>query len=99
MELQFKILSDFREKYPDLTLKQISKLTGIQITRVFRLFNGSEMKLKEYEMFQNTLKQEGDEEDNRFGFFEGLRNKEKEDLLDFSSVLERWSTYRSINTI
>jgi hypothetical protein len=34
------------------SLKIISEDTGIQITRVFRLFNGYEMKLSEYEVFK-----------------------------------------------
>tara|TARA_Y100001958_G_C21165783_1_gene498675 strand:- start:534 stop:827 length:294 start_codon:yes stop_codon:yes gene_type:complete len=34
------------------TLKEISKDTGIQLTRVFRILHGKEMKLKEFEIFQ-----------------------------------------------
>ena len=47
------------EKYIDLTglntLNEISKDTGIQVTRVFRLIHGKEMKLKEYEIFQSKV--------------------------------------------
>lgn len=49
--LQTKILDKYRSIHPDHTLKEISQLTGIQITRVFRIFNGSEMKLSEYSAF------------------------------------------------
>ncbi len=47
------------EKYINLTglntLNDISKDTGIQITRVFRLIHGKEMKLKEFEIFQSKI--------------------------------------------
>ena len=39
------------------TLKKIAADTGIQITRVFRLFNGSTMKLSEYQIFQHRVKE------------------------------------------
>ena len=39
------------------TLKKISADTGIQVTRVFRLFNGSTMKLSEYQIFQHKVKE------------------------------------------
>lgn len=37
------------------TFRQISEETGIQITRVFRLFNGSKMKLHEFESFGRVI--------------------------------------------
>jgi len=39
------------------TLKKISVDTGIQLTRVFRLFNGSTMKLSEFQIFQQKVKE------------------------------------------
>lgn len=56
MNYQESILKQYRRAFPDRTLKSISLDTGIQMTRVFRLFNGSEMKLKEYEAFERSLK-------------------------------------------
>lgn len=56
-DLQQKILIEFKRSYPKDSLQKISKRTGIQITRVFRLLNGSEMKVKEYEAFQSCLNQ------------------------------------------
>lgn len=53
--LQEKILKDYRSVFPDDSLTKISDKTQIQITRVFRIFNGAEMKLKEFESFQNVL--------------------------------------------
>lgn len=55
MNLQRKILQDYREVFGQLTFREISSMTGIQQTRVFRLFNGSPMKLCEYETFQEMI--------------------------------------------
>lgn len=55
--LQSSILNEYSKTFPTHTLKEISLNTNIQITRVFRIFNGSEMKLSEYESFQNALNQ------------------------------------------
>ncbi|MDP7319301.1 MAG: hypothetical protein QF441_01770 [Bacteriovoracaceae bacterium] len=54
--LQTRVLTLYKQEFPKDTLKDISTRTGIQITRVFRLFNGSEMKLKEYMAFEKCLK-------------------------------------------
>jgi hypothetical protein len=48
MQTQATLLKRYKEVYPKDTFQVISKKTNIQITRVFRIFNGSEMKLKEY---------------------------------------------------
>jgi hypothetical protein len=53
--LQTTLINRYQTAYPTDTLKEISSKTGIQITRVFRLFNGSEMKISEYESFERTL--------------------------------------------
>jgi hypothetical protein len=55
MELQNQILRHFLELSDNTTLKHISTETGIQITRVFRLLNGSEMKISEYEIFKKLV--------------------------------------------
>ena len=60
MELQKKIVQDYLLIYSNPTLKVISKDTGIQMTRVFRIMNGSRMKLDEYEAFKKSI-------DNRRG--------------------------------
>lgn len=52
---QDSIIRRFRSAFPDKTLRAISEETGIQQTRVFRVFNGAEMKLKEYEAFEKVL--------------------------------------------
>lgn len=60
MSLQKSIIKQYKEIYPQDKLKDISKKTGIQITRIFRIFrilNGSEMKLREYEIFEQIINQ------------------------------------------
>lgn len=57
MELQKIVLGQYMMLNQDPTLKKISKDTGIQITRVFRLFNGATMKLSEYQIFQQKVRE------------------------------------------
>ena len=57
MELQDTILKQYMLLNQDPTLKKISMDTGIQQTRVFRLLNGSTMKLSEYEIFYQNIKE------------------------------------------
>ena len=52
---QQKIISLYKEKYPQDTIKTISLKTQIQQTRVFRIFNGSEMKISEFEKIENLV--------------------------------------------
>lgn len=47
--MQKELLEDFKQKYQGHTLKQFAKLTGIERTRIFRLFNGQEIKISEWE--------------------------------------------------
>jgi hypothetical protein len=61
MKLQNNVLNCYKEKFPNHTLKMISQRTGIQLTRVFRLFNGHEMKLSEYEAFQTACFRQKDD--------------------------------------
>ena len=54
MSVQSIVLKQFNEKYPNAKLREISEKTGIQITRVFRILNGAEMKVSELEKFQGA---------------------------------------------
>ena len=40
MSLQARIIKEYRIAYPMQSLNQIAENTGIQVTRVFRLFKG-----------------------------------------------------------
>jgi hypothetical protein len=55
MSLQKKILFRYRQQFPNDTLKEVSARTGIQMTRVFRLFNGKPMKVGELEALERAL--------------------------------------------
>lgn len=55
MNLQKQMLRKYLEKFNGPTLKEIAETTGIQVTRVFRIFNGHEMKLSEYEIMNSKL--------------------------------------------
>ena len=55
MGLQEKILHEYELCFGKRTFQQIATHTGIQITRVFRLHNGSLMRLDEYEKFRKII--------------------------------------------
>ena len=55
MTLQEKTLQRYRQLFPNLPLREVSARTGIQITRVFRLFNGKTMKVGELEAFESAV--------------------------------------------
>jgi hypothetical protein len=55
MSLQTKTIQRYRQLFPKDTLREVSARTGIQITRVFRLFNGKNMKVGELEAFENVI--------------------------------------------
>lgn len=55
MTLQQKTLHRYRQLFPHQPLREISANTGIQITRVFRLFNGKIMKVGELEAFEKAI--------------------------------------------
>ena len=52
-----KIINDFKHEFGSLSYREISAMTGIQMTRVFRIFNQQEMKVSEYERFNKLLLQ------------------------------------------
>lgn len=58
MSLQTNILKEYRNLFPTETLREISQRSGIQLTRIFRLLNGSSMKLSEYEVFHEIIEKE-----------------------------------------
>lgn len=58
MSLQARILGQYRQVFPRHTLRETAQLTGIQLTRVFRLMNGAPMRLDEYELFRQVLEKD-----------------------------------------
>lgn len=51
MNLQNEIVKKFMEHFQFPTLREMTRITGINTSRVYRIIKGSEMKLKEYECF------------------------------------------------
>lgn len=64
MSLQNKTINRYRLFYPNHTLREVSATTGIQITRVFRLFNGKPMKVGELEAFEKVITEKMSENPN-----------------------------------
>lgn len=91
MDLQQSILAEFHIAYPQVTLKKASELLGIQITRVFRLLNGQEMKLKEYEKFKRLLGKTHTPDQLDLN---GYRDEDREEIKSFAMSLGRWNSYR-----
>lgn len=52
---QNQILSLYQQSHPNQTLREMSQDFGINISRVFRLLNGHEMKISEYEKIESVL--------------------------------------------
>lgn len=61
METQEQLLTRFKKTYHHLSYSRISKLSGIQQTRVFRIFNGHELKISEYLGLKSLLDGEASE--------------------------------------
>lgn len=55
MNLQKKVLTAFQEQYQELTFSEIARRTEIQVTRIFRIFNGHRMKIDELEKFLQVM--------------------------------------------
>ena len=57
MSLQKLVTKRYMSLHKHPTLKSISKDTGLQITRAFRILNGASMKLSEYEVFAKSIRE------------------------------------------
>ena len=99
MSLQNNILKSYRTHYPQDTLREISQRTGIQLTRIFRLLNGSSMKLSEYELFHDLIENEKNQNDP-FCVFKILReNGYKLSNLEMKKIFDYISRRIQINEL
>ncbi len=57
--LQQAIIKQYQQIFKDRTYREIADHTGIQMTRVFRIFNGAPMKLCEYEVLYQKIQERG----------------------------------------
>lgn len=92
MELEKEIILRYKKKFPHETLKETSERTGIQITRVFRLFSGRRMKVAELEAFQKALEGHSQTyESNKFQNLikEAILHLDKEDIDFIYHYVER----------
>lgn len=100
MSLQNRILKEYRSLYPQHPLRETSRITGIQLTRVFRLFNGAAMKLEEYERFHQVVHGESANHlmDGAFRrVTESLaRTFDRQDLSKVTALLERQMQWHQI---
>ena len=88
--MQENILKSYQQQFPKNTFLQISKQTGIQITRIFRIFNGSEMKINEYFIFKDLLENsKGVDEEFRNLFEFALTNFPVNSLEELKDYLDR----------
>ena len=55
MDQQQKIIAHFKQVFPKLTLLEAAKLTGINTTRIHRLFKGAPMRVREWELFYQAI--------------------------------------------
>jgi hypothetical protein len=53
--LQQNLLSSYRRNFAKSSYRQISQETGLSQSRVFRIFNGSEMKIGEYQLLLEQI--------------------------------------------
>ena len=66
MNLQLILINHYKSIFPNDTLKDISTKTGIQHTRVFRIFNGAEMKISEYQVLDKIIQKARDFSNTEF---------------------------------
>ena len=57
MSLQKLVTKRYMHLNNNPTLRNIAKDTGVQITRTFRILNGAPMKLSEYEIFNQRIRE------------------------------------------
>lgn len=55
MQLEQQTIEQYKKTFPFETLRETSERTGIQITRIFRLFGGKKMRVSELEAFKNAI--------------------------------------------
>ena len=73
-----------------MTLKQIAHDSGIQITRVFRIINGCEMRLKEYLVFEAMIQKKlGANAQIKDGLTKSIKNLSPQGLNYLKELIER----------
>jgi hypothetical protein len=55
MKMQEDVIQRYRQAYPKDKLREMSRRTGINLTRIYRIINGKEMSVGELEIFNNLI--------------------------------------------
>ena len=63
---QKKLISTYRSIFPKETYKTTALRTQIQQTRLFRIFNGAEIKLSEFEILNQLIKESAHTSNSEF---------------------------------
>ena len=102
MSLQIRTVQKYKLLFPNETLREVSSRTGIQITRVFRILNGKQMKLKEFEAFENAISSKISEK-KEFGYLVNLIEEvssllSNDEMAKISNYVERKILNKKIST-
>ncbi len=92
MTVQKSLLDNYLKKYGRPTLKEISLMTGINATRVFRVLNGAKLKLDEYLIFKNLVNDLSAEkmEEDFLNLIQGLHDQQmKKEIFQFAERVVR----------
>jgi hypothetical protein len=87
---QKELLEQYVKLIQKPTLKKMADETGIQMTRMFRLLNGSAMKLNEYEIIHHLIrKKSGVELELPLLMEECLKKLSKASIKEIESIVKR----------
>lgn len=90
MHLQKNVLETYQKLYGPVTIRRMADHTGIQMTRVFRLMNGHEMKLSEYEIFNHLNNLQGAKSKKLMSLVQSAQDKLSEAALnEIEEMIER----------
>jgi hypothetical protein len=90
LELQKTILTKYKKVHGPQTYKKIAEDTGINISRIFRIFNGALMKINEYEIFKKKTHPKNESEGCSEVFInKSLLRIESKDIQYIKNLLKR----------
>ena len=96
MNNQKKVIECYLQKFSKKpTLKVISADTGIQMSRVFRILNGSELKLSEFEILNKKLNEHSAEKLRFHQMIAGdLFRLDDQTISELNDLIERKIRYK-----
>ncbi len=92
-KLQQRILKDYYKTFPNQPIREVARTTSLHPSRVFRILNGHEMKLSEYELFESAILKKEDEKSHT-DFFQLSRNCfQRLSINKINNLIEEMSFY------